>query len=184
MTSPLLSSGVRNDSEVLLKFPAFVSKKLGNLSDTGFLSAVPRRRRVIKVTKIAVIMVIVLLVTCCNDNTDLYVNILTQESSKDYEISPEQNGKGFRVLFVGDTGFRESYRKNILSKSGRYDYFLEKVNRLTNQSDLVIANLEIPLTDLTESPFSGKKDYIHRGNPREASASLKNQNIQFVSYWK
>lgn len=134
-----------------------------------------------KALYIVVIMAIVVLMTCCDDNTKRYADILAQGGSKDYAVNPRQAGKGLHILFLGDTGFGESYQPSSFFESREYGYFLEKVNPLLSGADLVIANLETPLTDLAESPFSGEKDYIHRGNPHETPAVMKNHNIRFVS---
>jgi len=137
---------------------------------------------VVKAANIAVMIAIVVLMTCCDgDNTRLYVDILAQEDSEDYEVFPKKAGKGLSVLFVGDTSFGESYHKKSFFESKGYDHFLEKVDPLIQRSDLVIANLETPLTDLPKSPLFWKKKYTHWGDPRKAPTALKNHNIGFVS---
>ncbi len=136
----------------------------------------------VKAANIAIMIAIVVLMTCCDgDNTGLYVDILAQEGSEDYEVYPKEAGKGLSVLFVGDTSFGENYHKKSFFESRGYDYFLKKVDQLVQRSDLVIANLETQLTDLTKPPLSWMKRYIHRGDPRKTPNALKNHNIRFVS---
>lgn len=96
--------------------------------------------------------------------------------------------KNRRVLFVGDTGFGESYQRwmpqvdgvNFLDAMG-YDYSLEKLTPLLHQADLVIANLETPIADLSVSPLSGQKKYIHRGDIHKTPETLHRHNIFAVS---
>ena len=95
---------------------------------------------------------------------------------------------GLRLLLVGDTGFGEPYQErleeqggiNVLKKKG-YDYSLEKVSELLEQSDFVVANLETPLTDLAISPLYGKKRYIHWSHPARGPGTLKRHGIDAVS---
>ena len=49
------------------------------------------------------------------------------------------------------------------------------------RSDLVIANLETPITDLPTSPFAGKKDYVHWTDVTLAPKHLTEHNIRVVS---
>lgn len=73
-----------------------------------------------------------------------------------------------RVLFAGDVSFGENYqikreksgKPNILKVKG-YDYCFEKVDPLLKSAQVVISNLEAPITDIPTSPFTGKKTYIH-----------------------
>lgn len=91
---------------------------------------------------------------------------------------------GTKVLFVGDTDFGESYRKldDDILKNG-YDFSFEKVKPLLDAADLVIANLETPICDpaAIESPFEGKKDYIHWAHVEKAPEHLKKNKIFTVS---
>jgi hypothetical protein len=96
--------------------------------------------------------------------------------------------KPLSILFVGDTSFGENYqadlekhgKPNILKSKG-YDYCFAKVSALLQQPDLVIANLETPLTDLSASPLAGKKQYIHWSDRAIAPMKLKQHRIGVVS---
>lgn len=79
------------------------------------------------------------------------------------------------VLFVGDTSFGESYG------SSYYDHSLENFAQILNEADLVIANLETPLTDLEKSPYEGEKDYIHYSDPIRAVETFKAHNMYTFS---
>jgi len=104
-----------------------------------------------------------------------------QEETENYEMSWEEIGSDLNILFAGDTSFGENYKKKNFFESRGYDYFLKELSPLLNQSDVVIANLETPLTDLTRSPFSGWKKYIHWGDVHKVPEVLKDHNIRFVS---
>jgi len=95
----------------------------------------------------------------------------------------------FRILFVGDTSFGENYqtrykeqgRENILEERG-YDYSLQNLESILMRSDLVIANLETPITDMKVSPLAAKeKEPIHWTDVEMAPKYLKKHNIKTVS---
>lgn len=98
------------------------------------------------------------------------------------------NTPRLEILFVGDTSFGESYQEryarrggeNILETRG-YDYPMAKVAPVLRDVDLVIANLETPVTDLKTSPFKGQKPYIHWTDVRRAPPQLLKNNIRTVS---
>ncbi len=109
------------------------------------------------------------------------VAALAQSGEEDSDEPPKEVGEDLRILFVGDTSFGENYiRKSFIEYRG-YDYFLEKLAALSRGSDMVIANLETPLTDLDKSPLSWKKRYIHWGDIDKAPTTLENYNVRFVS---
>ncbi len=93
-----------------------------------------------------------------------------------------------RVLFVGDTSFGENYQSDagklggvdLLRKKG-YDWPLGRLKPLLREADIVIANLETPLTDQVRSPLAGKKEYVHWSDVKKAPAALARHNIKVVS---
>lgn len=95
--------------------------------------------------------------------------------------------EALEILFVGDTSFGENYQEqyersgdtNILKERG-YDASLEKVHDMLLKADLVIANLETPLTDLPSSPLAGKKTWVHRGDAAMTPYHLLKNNISVV----
>jgi poly-gamma-glutamate capsule biosynthesis protein CapA/YwtB (metallophosphatase superfamily) len=99
-----------------------------------------------------------------------------------------KNENRLEILFLGDTAFGENYQAalqrtgagNILKDKG-YDYPLAKMRDTLLAADLVIANLETPLTNLPSSPFSGQKSYIHWGDIDTAPCHLLAHNISAVS---
>ncbi|WP_165367611.1 CapA family protein, partial [Phytoactinopolyspora endophytica] len=90
--------------------------------------------------------------------------------------------------FVGDTGFGENYqeneerrgRGNVLKDHG-YTYGFERFDPLLSASDVVVANLETPLTALTTSPFEGVRRWLHRSDPVQAPQALTSRNIGVVT---
>jgi hypothetical protein len=93
----------------------------------------------------------------------------------------------YTILFAGDTSYGENYQTeyarggsvNILEARG-YDYSLEKLKPLLLSSDLVVANLETPVTDIERSPLTGK-GYIHWSDVTKTPAGLRRHNIRVVS---
>jgi glutathione synthase/RimK-type ligase-like ATP-grasp enzyme len=91
------------------------------------------------------------------------------------------------ILFLGDTSFGENYqqrleesgKENILKSKG-YDYPLQNMAGIMRDADLVVANLETPITDCKTSPFSGKKSYIHWTDTVEAPVYMHKYNIRVV----
>lgn len=91
------------------------------------------------------------------------------------------------ITFLGDTYFGESYqtsrekkgKQNFLKDFG-YDYGFEHIAPILQNSDFIIANLEAPLTTLEQSPFLGKKDYLHAAHPEKTLEALKRYNIGAV----
>jgi|GEM_PF-471178 len=91
------------------------------------------------------------------------------------------------VVFVGDTSFGENYQTrceirgqgNILLDKG-YEYPLERMKKMLTNTDLVIANLETPLTDLKQSPFQGMKSFVHWSDINHAPPHLLQNNIRVV----
>ncbi len=91
----------------------------------------------------------------------------------------------YLITFVGDTSFGENYKarldgKNLIKSKGRA-YSLQAVAPLLLASDLVIANLETPLTQQKSSLLANQKQYIHWSDPVESPRVLQEHNISVVS---
>ena len=93
------------------------------------------------------------------------------------------------LLFAGDLYFGETYqakqeskgKPNILKTQG-YEYSLMKIAPLLKKANQIIANLETPLTDSSQSPFTEEDKYrIHKGDIKNTPATLKKYNINVVS---
>jgi Bacterial capsule synthesis protein PGA_cap len=92
------------------------------------------------------------------------------------------------ILLVGDTALGENFQNAIKARGGRsiledhgYDYAFANFSEMLHASDLVIANLETPITNISRSPFEGRKRYIHRDNIEHTPACLARHNIKNVS---
>ncbi|MDH3465683.1 MAG: CapA family protein [Gammaproteobacteria bacterium] len=98
-----------------------------------------------------------------------------------------KNGARLEILFLGDTGFGENYQEsreargveNILKTRG-YDAPLAELSNLLHSADLVVANLETPVTDLKVSPFAGKKSWVHWADTEKTPTHLLANNIKVV----
>jgi poly-gamma-glutamate capsule biosynthesis protein CapA/YwtB (metallophosphatase superfamily) len=88
------------------------------------------------------------------------------------------------VLFVGDTHFGESYSAGSgrkVSEQRVYVRSLARLHELLWTADLVVANLETPLTQRSFSPFGYLKRYVHWGDPKLSGAALSRAGIDAVS---
>ena len=105
----------------------------------------------------------------------------------DISLADTKRRRQLELLFVGDTGFGENYqlgyeqkgRGNILKDKG-YDYPLEKLRAALEAPDLVIANLETPVTNIAVSPFAEEKQYVHWADIEKTPDSLRAHNIRVV----
>jgi Bacterial capsule synthesis protein PGA_cap len=99
-----------------------------------------------------------------------------------------RGGDRVEIVFLGDTSFGENYQvamerwtgRNFLKERG-YDASLASFQPFLQSADLVIANLETPLTNLERSPLEGRKRFIHWSDPAEAPAALKRHNVSAVA---
>lgn len=105
--------------------------------------------------------------------------------ARDVTVAPPAD---YVMTFLGETSFGESYqlanekkgKENILKTRG-YDYCIEKFKDIIAHSDYTIANLEVSLTSLRESPLHGSKPFIDWGNPVETPKLLKRVGVHAVS---
>jgi cyanophycin synthetase len=101
--------------------------------------------------------------------------------------TPTDPAKGISLLMLGDTAFGENYQTRIAARGGEnlleskgYDFPLANFKDFLLQADIVVANLETPLTTQTKSPFTGVKRYIHHSDPVQATQCLLRHNIKHV----
>lgn len=100
---------------------------------------------------------------------------------------PGGDPDSFTILFGGDTSYGENYqlafemagRENVLKAKG-YDHSPAKLKPLLLSSDLVVANLETPVTRLRRPPVPDKK-FIHWADVEQTPAGLVRHNIRVVS---
>ena len=98
------------------------------------------------------------------------------------------NHESFQMLFVGDTCFGENYQETIKKRGGvnileqyGYAYPLEKVKPLMMESQLVVLNLDAPITDLKKSPYEDEKDFVHWAHVEKAPEALLKHNVSVVT---
>jgi poly-gamma-glutamate capsule biosynthesis protein CapA/YwtB (metallophosphatase superfamily) len=99
-------------------------------------------------------------------------------------LIPTKPGRA-SVLFAGDTHFGESYAADlgapsVLATRG-YDYPVARVRPLAESADLVIVNLETPLTHRTDSPLKHIKQWVHWGDPEKTAEALRSLGVRAVS---
>jgi hypothetical protein len=89
------------------------------------------------------------------------------------------------VLFVGDTHFGESYGEDSSKPSAvarlGYDYPLRGVRALARSANLVVVNLETPLTRRTHSPLRFLKPWVHWGDPERSADALRSLGVRAAS---
>jgi len=103
-------------------------------------------------------------------------------------LDARESGNAFQLVFTGDFAFGESYqasyerkgRGNILKSRG-YRACLDGVDPLLRRADLVVANLETPLTRQRVSPLAGTKSWIHWGDPEATLSHLEGYNFGVLS---
>lgn len=120
----------------------------------------------------------------------LFVGVLLVTAASVWWLAtqPSVSGTTQSLLFVGDTAFGESYqevlerqgKENILKTKG-YAYLLENFREILGDSKMVVANLETPITDVSESPFEGQKNYLHHGDIVQTPQMLNALGIDLVS---
>lgn len=110
------------------------------------------------------------------------------EAQRKIKLTAPKGKTSLEILFVGDTSFGENYqqrleetgKENILKSQG-YDYPLTKMKSILTSADVVVANLETPITNIKTSPYVNNKSYIHWSDIEKAPAHLLQHNIHVVS---
>ena len=104
---------------------------------------------------------------------------ITLPAAQEHKLQDVAN---ISILFLGDTSFGENYPGilGLLAKNG-YDYPLQKVAPILESADLILANLETPITNLKESPLQDKKFYIHWTDVKQAPKTFKKYNLKTFS---
>ncbi|MFT5694823.1 MAG: poly-gamma-glutamate capsule biosynthesis protein CapA/YwtB (metallophosphatase superfamily) [Myxococcota bacterium] len=94
-------------------------------------------------------------------------------------IAPQVQA-GTSILFGGDTHFGENYNNDDVLTIEGYQYTIENFTSFLQQADAVVVNLETPITDLEESPLTGKS-YLHWADPVLTPFHLLANNISVAS---
>lgn len=91
----------------------------------------------------------------------------------------------FRVLFLGDFAYGESYKTGgaIVLREHGYQFSTKHLQVFAEACDYFVVNLETPLAKKEEhvGGFNGEKPYIHWSSPRQAAQALANLGVDAVS---
>lgn len=99
------------------------------------------------------------------------------------EVLPANNGqKSVTLLFLGDLMF-DRYIREVAQKKGN-EYIFEKVSGLLKNTDLVVANLEGPITDnssVSAGTMPGEKNHLVFTFDKSLAKTLSESNIGLVN---
>lgn len=120
--------------------------------------------------------------------TDNEATDVTGSSAGKLQWQASKTKENLDLLILGDTAFGANYQEglaakgktNILEKYG-YDHGFEHVEHILQGADLVVANLETPLTTRRDSPFKDIRPYIHYDDPDMTLGHLLAHNITAVT---
>ncbi|OGI25472.1 MAG: hypothetical protein A3J76_03720 [Candidatus Moranbacteria bacterium RBG_13_45_13] len=109
----------------------------------------------------------------------------TVESGEELENPVAENQEPIKLLFVGDMMFDRHIREAVAKYGkGDYGYILELVKESLSQYDLVIGNLEGPITNKKSVSVNTKmdesKNFVFTFDPAVAKVLFEN-NIRLVS---
>lgn len=117
------------------------------------------------------------------DNAD---NLLTDESTNTGRQPKEQFRKDnttVRILFGGDMMFDRHIRE-LADRNGGYDFLFENIDERLRSEDIVVANLEGPITSQPSKSVGSKmgeaRNYSFTFDP-SITGVLKKHNIQIVN---
>jgi cyanophycin synthetase len=94
----------------------------------------------------------------------------------------------FTAMLVGDIGFGESYMhhpragslQQLLGTHGHI-YSLQKLRGLLGSADMVVGNLEAPLSAIPDAALRGRKKYLCWSDAEQSVAALKEAGIHAVT---
>jgi gamma-polyglutamate biosynthesis protein CapA len=109
---------------------------------------------------------------------------LAAPSPKDNDLEaglPSKPSSKIKILFLGDMMF-DRYIRQVAEKHG-YNFLFQGTDNLLKGNDLVVGNLEGPITDnqskSVNTEFGSRENYIFTFDPQTAD-TLKNHNINLV----
>ena len=108
--------------------------------------------------------------------------IKTVENKSETVATFPVSGNKIKILFVGDMMF-DRWIRQVSEKRGG-DFVFQKIEPLLKSEDLVVGNLEGPITDKTsvsvDSEFGSKENYVFTFPPQTAEELFK-ENIKLVN---
>ncbi|MCW8855437.1 MAG: CapA family protein [Gammaproteobacteria bacterium] len=131
----------------------------------------------------SIIFILTLLLSACATSTRLDTiqadsNISPQNTSPTTTATHAKQPKITRISAVGDIMLGGT-AEPVLTEYG-YDYPFEKVSPLFLNSDIVIGNLEGPLTT-HETPYSTDKTYLFKTPPDKVAPALKKAGFTIMN---
>ncbi|MEX0922232.1 MAG: CapA family protein [Rhodovibrionaceae bacterium] len=102
--------------------------------------------------------------------------------------APAQGAEELRVLFLGDTAFGENYQEGYAAEGGEnlletegYDHPLVNFRKILERHAHIVANFETTLSARRESPYEGRKTYLHHSDPERAGPAYAAMGLDIVS---
>jgi poly-gamma-glutamate capsule biosynthesis protein CapA/YwtB (metallophosphatase superfamily) len=99
------------------------------------------------------------------------------------EETPTKHSENISIVFAGDINFDRYVRKQALIK-GNYNYIFDDVREIFQDANLVVANLEGPITDnksiSMNSEIGSTKNYFFTF-PVESAQVLYDENLKLVN---
>lgn len=136
--------------------------------------------------KIAVILLASIFLSGCFFDDEKSMSKLFENELKNNDIKALKAvsfpPKEISILFVGDLMF-DRYIRQVAEKRGN-DFIFEKVTELLKNNDLVVANLEGPITDnesVSTETIPGEKGHLSFTFDRSLAETLAKQNIKLVN---
>ena len=110
-------------------------------------------------------------------------NLATKNSqAQNKAVTADEKVEPIKILFVGDMMF-DRYIRQVSDRNG-YDFVFRKVENLLKGNDLVVGNLEGPITDnksvSVDSVIGEKNNYVFTFDQR-VPAALAKENIKLVN---
>jgi poly-gamma-glutamate capsule biosynthesis protein CapA/YwtB (metallophosphatase superfamily) len=110
---------------------------------------------------------------------------LKEENAESVEVSNIQTGEPVKVIFVGDMMFDRHIREAVEKYgAGDYSYILDPLKEKLSEYDLVVGNLEGPITDNESTSVNTKmgesKNFVFTFDPAVAKVLAEN-NIKLVN---
>lgn len=118
-----------------------------------------------------------------SDNTQMQTSgNLKSQNNKFSETETKNNIKSVKILFVGDLMF-DRYIRQTAKKNGN-GFIFEKIKNLLKKSDLVVANLEGPITDnqsVSMGTLPSQKEHFVFTFNKSICTTLADNNIRLIN---
>lgn len=140
----------------------------------------------VKSLKVTVVLLASVFLSGCSFNDEKSMSKLFENEIKNNDVKGLNailsSQKEVSILFVGDLMF-DRYIRQVAEKRGN-DFIFEKVTELLKNNDLVVANLEGPITDnesVSAETIPGEKGHLSFTFNGSLAETLAKQNIKLVN---